>query len=422
VIVPSGRHSAPRPFEVPSGRQLRVWLLMGDRAGDNVQILALGEALGWPLETKRLVYTSYERLVNLPFLATLAGIVPEESSPLEPPWPDLVISAGRRNEPVARWIQKQAPGRVRLVHVGRPWAPIECFDLVVTTPQYRLPHLPNVLHNDGPLHRVTRERLAEEAKRWAPRLAHLPRPYVAVLAGGNSGPYPFDRASGARLARMVDEFAEARSASVLVTTSARTQADTVEALFAGIRRPSFLFRWAPDATDNPYFAFLGLADAVVVTGDSVSMMAEACATGRPVYLYDTGEGKTSMRTGPNADHAADAAPHARWRGLQRSHLKAFVYRHAMSLGPTRWTRDIRIVHRLLVESGRAAWLGQGDPDPEAQPLRDVERAVERVRALFEPRVIPEARPSPVEVTARAPARSPRPASRLGPPAPGRVAD
>ena len=54
---------------VGGGVPPRVWLLTGHRAGDNTQVLALGEALGWPFEIKRFVYTPYERLVNLPFAA-----------------------------------------------------------------------------------------------------------------------------------------------------------------------------------------------------------------------------------------------------------------------------------------------------------------------------------------------------------------
>ena len=377
--------------EIPHPRRAdrapRVWLLMGHRTGDNSQVLALGEALGWPFEIKRFVYTSWERLVNLPISSTLSGVVKHRSSRLDPPWPDLVISAGRRNEPIARWIRRQARGDVRLVHVGRPWAAIESWDLVVTTPQYRLPQLPNVLHNETPLHRVTPRRLAAEAAAWAPRLAGLPQPHIALLAGGNSGPYPFDRVSGERLGRQASEFASARNGSLLVTTSARTPPDTTAALFAAIRCPAFRYRWTPEDDGNPYYALLGLAERLIVTADSISMMTEACATGRPVYLFDTGIGRTSMRQSVSSEREP------LWERLGRAHLKAFVYRQTMIHGPKRWTRDIRIIQRRLVESGRAIWLGDGDPSGRPPPLEDVERAVARVRSLFEPaaqrdRVVP----------------------------------
>ncbi len=358
---------------------------MGDRAGDNSQVMGLGEALGWPLVQKHFVYTVHEKLVNLPFGAHLLGVDRARSDAVEAPWPDLVISAGRKNEPIARYIRAQAKAEtgktVRLIHCGRPWAKPSTWDLVVTTPQYRLPQDPNILHNDTPLHRVTRARLDEAARAWEARVAHLPRPRIAVLAGGNSGPYPFDRASGTRLAAMLETLVGEVGGSLLVTTSARTLEETTEALFDGIDSPSILYRWKKNDPDNPFFAFLGLADRVVVTADSVSMMTEACATGRPVYLYDTGEGRTSMKRNPWLD-GEEEEPGGSRRSLDRWHLKAWIYRLTMRLGPQRLTRDIRIVQQLLVATDRAIWLGDGHPKGEYRPLEDMPRTVARVRALF----------------------------------------
>lgn len=364
-----------------------VWLLMGDRAGDNSQVVGLGEALGWPLVEKHFVYTRYEKLVNLPFGAHLLGVMKERSTAVEPPWPDLVISAGRKNEPIARFIRaraaRDAGKRVRLIHVGRPWAKPSTWDLVITTPQYRLPHDPNILHNETPLHRVTRARLDEAARAWEARVADLPRPRIAVLAGGNSGPYPFNRASGERLARELEKLVAEVGGSLLVTTSARTLDETTQALFEGIASPSILYRWKKADPDNPFFAFLGLADRVVVTADSVSMMAEACVTGRPVYLYDTGEGITSMKRNPWLDgEDASGSEDEGANAFDRWHLKAWIYRLTMRLGPQRLTRDIRIVQQLLVDSDRAVWLGDGHPKGPPRPLDDMPRAVARVRALF----------------------------------------
>jgi len=52
------------------------------------------------------------------------------------------------------------------------------------------------------------------------------------------------------------------------------------------------------------------------------------------------------------------------------------------MGPQRLTRDIRIVQQLLIDTKRAVWLDDGHNDTPPPPLRDVERAAERVRALF----------------------------------------
>jgi uncharacterized protein len=362
----------------------RVWVLTGNKAGDNSQVLALAEALGWPFEIKQFVYKPHEIVPNLLLRTTIAGIDKRHSSPLEAPWPDLVLSAGRRNEPIARWIKRQAPESTRIVHVGRPWSSLDCFDLIVTTPQYRLPVRPNILHNKTPLHRVTKQRLARESARWQERLQHLPHPLTAVIIGGSSGPYSFDHRTAERLACEASALAAKSGGSLLITTSARTPLPTIETLERNLAVPAHLFRWSKAAKDNPYFAFLGLAETIIVTGDSMSMLAEACATRKPVYIFDLGEGENAMC--PKTAEAAVAARFAQSgrRRLERARLAAFLYRQMMRFGPERLSRDIRIIHKYLIDSGRAVWSGEEFPQDRPRPALDcLGRAVARVRTLME---------------------------------------
>ncbi len=383
----------PESPATPGFQPPRTWLLMGHRAGDNSQVRALAEALGWPFETRHFVYRPTELLTNLTVPLTLAGIVRRKSSPLEPPWPELIISAGRRNEPVCRWIQIQAAKlgqRVRLVHCGRPWARILNFDLVVTTPQYRLPQRDNVLHNATPLHRVTEGRLEAEGARWRERLAHLPQPYISVIIGGNSGPFSYDKRAAGRLGRQASAMAKALGGSLLITTSARTAAETLPVLEAALEVPNFFFKWRKDAEDNPYFAFLDLAERHIVTGDSMSMLTEACATRKRVYIFDLGEGHLAMR--PNAP------PVRRPLIPEADNIRGFWYRQIMKYGPQRLSRDIRLIHQRLVAEGRCAWLdGEDFVDWQTPPpLEAVPRAVARVRALFEPEASSEATAPAIE--------------------------
>jgi len=359
------RHSADR---APP----RVWVVTAYRAGEREQILALAEALGWPFEVKQVAHRPWAWRVNLFRGSDLSGIDRAQSSPLEPPWPDLVISAGMRNEPVCRWIRAQSGGRTRIVHVGRPWALPQNFDLVVTTPQYRIADHPRVLQNTTTLHRVSDERLQREAEKWKPKLDDVPAPYVAVVVGGDSGPYTLGVRAAERLAIDANALAEHLGASLLVTTSSRTHADVTETLMRWLREPKFFYRWKAQDPDNPYFAFLALADAIIVTADSMSMLTEACATRKPVYMFDVGAGNTAMRD----DSPVDASD-------KDFRLKSEMYRGLMRFGPRRLSRDIRLVHQRLIEAGRAVWLGQVFPEHALAPLPDLERAVARVRALFD---------------------------------------
>lgn len=355
----------------------RVWLLMGFRAGDNAQVAALAEALGWPCEVKRLAYRKYEFVTNRLLGPTLAGVDRKRSDSLAPPWPDLVITAGRRNEPVARWIQRQSAKRTRLVHLGRPWAPVECFDLVVTTPQYQVPERSNVLQIAAPLHAVTPTRLSDAAARWHSVFEPLPRPWTAVLVGGDSPPYIFDAEAAGRLGRAVTDLARQQGGTLLVATSPRTGRPAAEALRKAIGAPCHFYDWTPDPDSNPYVGYLALADSIVVTGESMSMVAEACATAKPVYLFDMGRGWTRMR--PLDAPGEVPQPLTRLERLQPKRMLHWLLAHGL---PTRIRRDVRRMLSQLVASGHACWLG--DPARPANPLPpdDLARAVARTRELF----------------------------------------
>lgn len=355
----------------------RTWILASPHAGDNSQLFALADALGWPYETKRLIYRQSERLLRFLGQATLAALSKESSGEITPPFPDLIIAAGRASEAIASWIRKFGNRDARLVFIGTPWSDLDAFDLVIATPQYAVARRANVLVNALPLHRVHPQVLATAAHTWRSRLQHLPRPWTAVMVGGSSGPYVLDRASARRLGHDVSRLARERGGALLVSTSARTGLAASQALAAAISVPAYHYDWDNGGSDNPYLAFLALAERIVVTADSISMISEASATGKPVLLFDIETGKQSMRAEEN--HAGPLpAPH--WRGRT---LGATAFRLAMRFGPPRWSRDLRIVHRDVVAAGRASWLGDAAlAEGSAFAPPDLRHAVARVQALF----------------------------------------
>lgn len=357
--------------ETATTRPPLVWVVTGYRAGEQTQILALAEALGWPYEIKRLSYTSIDWLPGLLRLKSLMGIDRLSSNELTPPWPDLVISAGMRNEPICRWIRAQSGDRTKLVHVGRPWVRIEEIDLVITTPQYRLPERDNVLHNTGTLNLVSKGSLASAADHWGDRLGRYEQPLTGVVLGGNSGPYTFGPGAATRMATILSRMATKEKGALAITTSARTSSHSIDAFLNSIDCPYFLYRWSQDsAEENPYMGILSLSDRIVVTSDSVSMISEAVATGKPVCIYDLDE------PGLAADSSSGSGRDFRFA--------AHLYRLLMRHGHKRLTRDLTLFHNKLIESGRSSWLGK-TASADANPgMDDLKRAVRRVRKLLTP--------------------------------------
>lgn len=345
-----------------------IWLVDAYRAGERGQVRALVDALverlAATVEIKTLSYRKHVALPHVLGRASVRGITADSRAMLKAPWPDLVISCGVRNEPVCRAIVAQSQGRTRYIHVGRPWASLEKFSLVVTTPQYRVPEHPNVLHNTLTLHGMTPARLATAREQWKGVFAHLPPPYFAVICGGDSGPFTFGEQAATRLAQETSRMARAVGGSLLITTSSRTSAAAVAALKSNIDAPHFFYPWRPDDKENPYLGILACADQLVVTGDSIAMLSEACATGRPVKIFDIG----GMR--------GEAPTRKDFR------LGASLYALLMRWCWEPLSRDITLVHQQLVQSGYAVWSDQALTSALVPAQSDLQRAVDAVEKLL----------------------------------------
>jgi mitochondrial fission protein ELM1 len=349
-----------------------VWVIAPYRAGEKTQVMALAQSLRWPLVVKELTYRKVAAIYAVLRGDQRYGLRSDQTDILQPPWPDLVITAGLRNEPVCRWIQRQSGGRTRIVHVGRPWADPACFDLVVTTPQYRLPQRANVLHNNLTLHTVDDAFLQAQRVRWQSKVEHLSEPRIAVIVGGNSGPYTLGTKAARRLAHAANAMAIKQGGSLLVTTSSRTSSQATQALQKAITAPHVFYHWRPKDSENPYYSYLALADALIVTADSIAMLSEACATGKPLYMFDIGSGANAMRQLPQSSSNKN----------NDFRVGALLYRYLMRWGPQLLSRDITLVHRRLVDTGRAVWLGDQWHDKSMPPIDDLKIAVKRIYRLF----------------------------------------
>jgi hypothetical protein len=350
-----------------------VWILLADRAGGNGQLISLAEALGWPYERKAMAYNGLNRCPNILLGATLASVRPEAADQLQPPWPDLVIGASRRSVPVARWIRRQSGDRTKLVHLLHAMAPLDLFDLIITIPQYRLPPRSNVLHLSAALNRIDGERLATAGAAWAPGLSGLPRPFTALFVGGNSATYRLDAATGARLGAQASAAVAAAGGTLLVSTSPRTPADAAEALTKAITCRNLVYRWKAGDPDNPYNAFLALADRFIVTADSASLLVEACLMGKPVEVFSW-----PMRRGPLLRFKDWL-----WRryGTNANGALAITIDRLVDWGLLKPPRDFGALHRELRARGLITGFAESGT-VERRPLDDMERAAAAIRGLF----------------------------------------
>jgi mitochondrial fission protein ELM1 len=265
---------------------LLIWAVSDGRAGIEAQAVGLAEAVvravggkarlvikrvGWKGRTGRLPW----------WLNLLPRRWVTAESDFAPPWPDILIAAGRATLPLSIRARRWSGGKTFVTQIQDPRVPARLFDLVIPPNHDRLKG-DNVLSIIGSPHRVTAERLAAEYARFAERIDPLPHPRVAVLIGGKSKAFDLPPERAATIANAIQAPLEEDGGSLLMTFSRRTPEPARDLLTARLRQlPGVI--WDGEG-DNPYFAFLAGADYILVTEDSANMATEAASTGKPVFI------------------------------------------------------------------------------------------------------------------------------------------
>ena len=322
----------------------RVWVVVGDKAGDNAQIDAVVERLPWPVEYRRLAFRRPFVKGKPPLLASLFHVDKARSDALVPPWPDVVITVGRRPAMAALWIRRQSSDHTRIVLFGRPRRHLEHFALVIVSAQFQVPQAPNVVSVSLPLMRIDRARLEHERAHWKDHFKQRRHPLIAVLVGGATRPFVFDAAAAADLIRLARTYCGS-AGSLYVTTSRRTPRAAIAALRAHLDEGDELYEWRAGAAENPYFGLLAHADGFVVTGDSMSMITEVARLNRPLAIFGLRRSKfvTSLRS---------AVPN--WVAGIPNRVK---YEWLPRVGITLYPRDLGQIHRHLFDAGFAVPAG-----------------------------------------------------------------
>ena len=380
------------PWTIASGQARPVtWVLVDDRPGNSTQSMGLIEALGWPYELKTLRFHTSCTSKNWYLPPMIHHVDQEKSSLLCAPWPDLIITAGQRTAPVAKWIKRQHQGKTRIVQLGRKGGLVmDELDLVVTPRYCQLPPHPNRLVTTFSLNRITTEKLEKAASEGSPVMDVVKRPRLVCLIGGATPRYQFDesvaRQMGADFVRMAKE----TGGELVVLTSRRTGqgvTNILESQLAGIGQ---VFPWNPQQALLPYVTALALADVIVVTGESEAMLAEVAATDKVMVIYPLPRKSRTLL------HVINPAGYIKSWLLRHSHLQDLDAGSSLSRGQVlqdicTWffargycqpPRRLELLHQDLLALGIAQWFGEPLNAHGRKPFNETARVAAYIRALF----------------------------------------
>jgi len=207
---------------------------------------------------------------------------------------DLIISCGSSLAPVnVLWASQNLAKSVAIMNPSP--LPLRRFHLVIAPAHDRLCSA-NVIQTAGTLSGFRDEDLLT-AKRRLPEHPNFRRdrpaldqqPAVAVFIGGQTAHYDLNAAFIDALCAQVTGACEAVDGWCLVTTSRRTSPEVERLLSERLSRHPrcrLLLIATRDPINGTMEGMLGWADVAVVTGESISMVSESCASGRPVVVVE----------------------------------------------------------------------------------------------------------------------------------------
>jgi len=267
---------------------LKIWALLDERAGNRSQVLGVADAMKQPFSEIHLKYGRFAGLPNILLGSSLNGITRQSRDAIKPPWPDLIIAAGRRTAPVARYIKKMNNCNsfiCQIMSPGRLFS--DDFDLIAAPRHDQIPDGDNILQISAAPNRINDEFLKSERVKWASVFEPLKPPRIAVLMGGDTKNVKFTPSMTEQFCGQVKAFNHQTEGSLLLTTSPRS-GDAGIRFLSTFPDADYRYSWKSGG-DNPYAGLLAWADHLIVTGESVSMCSEACSTGARVHIFTTPE-------------------------------------------------------------------------------------------------------------------------------------
>ena len=352
------------PKETPGARPV-IWLLLADKQGDNKQVFSLADNLGYPYQT-RFVYPKSRFAKGKPFFRpSVAHIDLARSDAIAPPWPDVIITIGRRPTMAALWIRRRSGGHTRIILIGRQPRYLREFALVIASCQYITANDPRIVRIALPLDDGLRRVNAPAAAPAPP--GHAAASETALLIGGPTRSFRLGVAEAHEMMRLAT--LHGGGAPLRIVTSRRTPADVCAWFSANLPGSSRLCAWQPGAhTTSDYAEALAQCARFIVTGDSVSMICDVVREGKALAIY-----RLPFRN----------ALYDRWHRLIIA-VAPIDDRRIVDSRLIRLPRSFDAFYSYLFRHGSASDLAEGFlPAYSFTPEQDLERATQHARRVVQ---------------------------------------
>ena len=193
---------------------------------------------------------------------------------------DVIISCGRKSVIPSIHLKNTANKKVFNIHIQDPKVNLNHFDLIVA-PEHDAIEGENVISTKGAIHYLTENEISENKDYLNSFIKKDERKIWALIMGGPTKYYDYSTKNMKHIFTALYKLLKKHNFQLVVIPSMRTPINTIHYAreFFGENHTVI-----EDVDKKAYLSALAIAENIVVTCDSSSMISEAALTGKPIYI------------------------------------------------------------------------------------------------------------------------------------------
>jgi hypothetical protein len=192
---------------------------------------------------------------------------------------NIVISCGRKSVIPSIYLKKKFKNKIMNINIQDPKVSLNNFDFVVA-PEHDGLMGKNVLTSKGAIHYLRSEELDLNENYLTSKMSKEKK-IVTLIVGGPNKYYDFNDINIEKIFLKIEKNFIQNGYQLIFIPSMRTPASIIKKAEDFFDKNQIIIQ---DVNKKAYLSSLKLADHIVVTCDSTSMISEAAITGKPIYV------------------------------------------------------------------------------------------------------------------------------------------
>tara|TARA_B100001109_G_scaffold125510_1_gene102157 strand:- start:289 stop:1233 length:945 start_codon:yes stop_codon:yes gene_type:complete len=193
---------------------------------------------------------------------------------------DVIISCGRKSVIPSIHLKKISNKKVFNIHIQDPKVDLNNFDFIVA-PEHDAIQGQNVISTKGAIHYLSESEISENKDYLSSLIKKDERKIWTLILGGPTKYYDYSTKNMKNIFLTLYKLLKKHSFQLVIIPSMRTPINTINYAkeFFGDNHTVIM-----DVDKKAYLSALAIAESIVVTCDSSSMISEAALTGKPIYI------------------------------------------------------------------------------------------------------------------------------------------